>query len=180
LNGGPAFRHSEAFSCQVATDDQAETDHVCGAIVANGGQESGCGWCKERWCLSWKITPRALTDALVDPDRAATMRVFNAIILETAVGRARAGRDGPRWQGANHSDALRHRADSQRCQCGPAWLDRVRSGLTQEVKYVVASSLSTHAADPAGASGSKRSTAVSRIMQMKMIDSVAIEAAHRG
>ncbi len=64
LNGGPAFTHSEAFSFQVATDDQAETDRFWDAIVGNGGQESACGWCKDRWGLSWQITPRALTGAL--------------------------------------------------------------------------------------------------------------------
>src|SRR3989449_8760795 len=64
LNGGPAFKHSEAFSFQIATDDQAETDRYWSAIVGNGGQESACGWGKDRWGLSWQITPRALTDAL--------------------------------------------------------------------------------------------------------------------
>ena len=64
LNGGPAFRHCEAFSFQIATDDQEETDRYWNAIVGNGGQESACGWCKDRWGLSWQITPRALTDAL--------------------------------------------------------------------------------------------------------------------
>jgi predicted 3-demethylubiquinone-9 3-methyltransferase (glyoxalase superfamily) len=64
LNGGPEFRHSEAFSFQIATDNQAETDRYWNAIVGNGGQESQCGWCKDRWGLSWQITPRTLTDAL--------------------------------------------------------------------------------------------------------------------
>jgi len=64
LNGGPAFTHSEAFSFQVATDDQEETDRYWDAIVGNGGQESACGWCKDRWGISWQITPRALTGAL--------------------------------------------------------------------------------------------------------------------
>jgi predicted 3-demethylubiquinone-9 3-methyltransferase (glyoxalase superfamily) len=64
INGGPQFKHSEAFSFQVATDDQAETDRYWDAIVGNGGQASMCGWCKDRWGLSWQITPRALTDAL--------------------------------------------------------------------------------------------------------------------
>ena len=62
LNGGPQFKHSEAFSFQIATDDQAETDRLWNAIVGNGGQESECGWCKDRWGLSWQITPRALID----------------------------------------------------------------------------------------------------------------------
>ena len=64
LNGGPAFKHSEAFSFQVATQDQAETDRYWNAIVGNGGQESECGWCKDRWGISWQITPRALSEAL--------------------------------------------------------------------------------------------------------------------
>ncbi|MBN8908259.1 MAG: VOC family protein, partial [Rhodospirillales bacterium] len=64
LNGGPAFRHSEAFSFQIATDDQAETDRYWNAIVENGGTESDCGWCKDRWGISWQITPRVLTEAL--------------------------------------------------------------------------------------------------------------------
>ena len=64
LNGGPVFTHNESFSFQIATDDQAETDRYWNAIVGNGGQESACGWCKDKWGLSWQITPRALTDAL--------------------------------------------------------------------------------------------------------------------
>jgi len=64
LNGGPAFKHTEAFSFQVATDDQAETDRYWNAIVGNGGAESACGWCKDKWGLSWQITPRVLTEAL--------------------------------------------------------------------------------------------------------------------
>lgn len=64
LNGGPAFRQTEAFSFQIATDDQAETDRYWNAIVGNGGQESACGWCKDRWGLSWQITPRTLTEAM--------------------------------------------------------------------------------------------------------------------
>ena len=63
LNGGPEFKHSEAFSFQIATDSQEETDRYWNAIVGNGGQESQCGWCKDRWGLSWQITPRALMDA---------------------------------------------------------------------------------------------------------------------
>jgi len=64
LNGGPMFKHSEAFSFQIATEDQEETDRYWNAIVGNGGQESDCGWCKDKWGLSWQITPRALTEAL--------------------------------------------------------------------------------------------------------------------
>ncbi|WP_101926476.1 MULTISPECIES: VOC family protein [Luteimonas] len=80
LNGGDAFKHSEAFSFQIATDDQAETDRYWNAIVDNGGQASACGWCRDRWGLSWQITPRALSDALAGADRAAAKRVFEAMM----------------------------------------------------------------------------------------------------
>jgi predicted 3-demethylubiquinone-9 3-methyltransferase (glyoxalase superfamily) len=80
LNGGPMFKHSEAFSFQIATDDQAETDRLWNAIVGNGGQESECGWCKDKWGLSWQITPRALTEAMASPDRAVAKRVFDAMM----------------------------------------------------------------------------------------------------
>ena len=94
LNGGPAFRHSEAFSFQVATNDQAETDRYWNAIVGNGGQESECGWCKDKWGLSWQITPRVLTEAFTSPDRMVAKRAFEAMMtmrkidvaaIETAV-----------------------------------------------------------------------------------------------
>lgn len=85
LNGGPAFQHSEAFSFQVATADQAETDRYWNAIVGNGGAESACGWCKDRWGLSWQITPVALTDAISDPDPAAAKRAFNAMMEMTKI-----------------------------------------------------------------------------------------------
>ena len=80
LNGGAVFPQSEAFSFQVATDDQAETDRLWNAIVGNGGQESECGWCKDRWGLSWQITPRVLTDGIADPDPAVAKRVFEAMM----------------------------------------------------------------------------------------------------
>ena len=80
LNGGPTFKHSEAFSFQIATDDQAETDRLWKAIVGNGGQESACGWCKDRWGLSWQITPRVLTAGMADPDPAVATRVFEAMM----------------------------------------------------------------------------------------------------
>ena len=80
LNGGPAFKHSEAFSFQVATADQAETDRYWNAIVGNGGQESACGWCKDKWGLSWQITPVALTKAITGPDPAAAKRAFDAML----------------------------------------------------------------------------------------------------
>ena len=79
LNGGPAFPHTEAFSFQIATDDQEETDRYWNAIVGNGGTESACGWCKDRWGLSWQITPRALTDALAAGGGEAN-RAFEAMM----------------------------------------------------------------------------------------------------
>lgn len=80
LNGGPAFKHSEAFSFQVATDDQAETDRYWNAIVNNGGKESACGWCKDKWGLSWQITPVVLSKAISNPDPAAAKRAFEAMM----------------------------------------------------------------------------------------------------
>ena len=80
LNGGPAFKHSEAFSFQIATDDQAETDRLWNAVVGNGGQASACGWCKDKWGLSWQITPRALIEGMTDPDPAVNKRVFDAMM----------------------------------------------------------------------------------------------------
>ncbi|PMR72530.1 VOC family protein [Billgrantia endophytica] len=80
LNGGPAFQHSEAFSFQVATEDQDETDRYWNAIVGNGGQESQCGWCKDKWGISWQITPVALTKAFTSSDRAAAKRAFDAMM----------------------------------------------------------------------------------------------------
>ena len=85
LNGGPAFRHSEAFSFQVATDDQAETDRLWNAIIDHGGQASACGWCKDKWGLSWQITPRALTAAIADPDPAAAKRAFDSMMQMTKI-----------------------------------------------------------------------------------------------
>jgi predicted 3-demethylubiquinone-9 3-methyltransferase (glyoxalase superfamily) len=80
LNGGPDFRFDEAVSFQIVTEDQAETDRYWDAIVASGGRESACGWCKDRWGLSWQITPRALTEALADPDQAAAGRALEAMM----------------------------------------------------------------------------------------------------
>ncbi len=80
LNGGPTFKHSEAFSFQVATDDQAETDRLWNAIVDNDGEESMCGWCKDKWGLSWQISPRALLDAVTHPDQAVAKRAFGAMM----------------------------------------------------------------------------------------------------
>lgn len=80
LNGGPSVRHNWAFSFQVATADQAETDRYWEAIVGNGGAENACGWCTDRWGVSWQITPIALTQAIADPDRAAARRAFEAMM----------------------------------------------------------------------------------------------------
>ena len=80
LNGGPAFRQSEAFSFQIATDSQEETDRYWNAIVGNGGQESACGWCKDKWGFSWQITPRLLLEATNSPDKAAAKRAFGAMM----------------------------------------------------------------------------------------------------
>jgi 2-polyprenyl-6-hydroxyphenyl methylase/3-demethylubiquinone-9 3-methyltransferase len=85
LNGGPVFKHSEAFSFQVATDDQAETDRYWDAIVAHGGEASVCGWCKDKWGISWQITPRVLTEAIAHSDRAAAKRAFNAMMGMTRI-----------------------------------------------------------------------------------------------
>ncbi len=79
INGGPTFKQSEAFSFQIATNTQKETDRYWNAIVGNGGQESACGWCKDRWGLSWQITPRALTDALA-AGGAEAKRAFAAMM----------------------------------------------------------------------------------------------------
>jgi predicted 3-demethylubiquinone-9 3-methyltransferase (glyoxalase superfamily) len=85
LNGGPIFKHSEAFSFQIITDDQADTDRYWNAIVGNGGAESRCGWCKDKWGLSWQITPRALLEAIVDSDRKAAKRAFEAMMKMTRI-----------------------------------------------------------------------------------------------
>lgn len=93
LNGGPAFTHSEAFSFQIATKDQAETDRYWNAIVGNGGQESACGWCKDKWGISWQITPRILTEALAAGGEASkrafeammTMRKIDIAAIEAAL-----------------------------------------------------------------------------------------------
>jgi 2-polyprenyl-6-hydroxyphenyl methylase/3-demethylubiquinone-9 3-methyltransferase len=96
LNGGSTFKHSEAFSIQVHTDDQAETDRLWNAIVAGGGTESRCSWCKDKWGVSWQIVPRALSRWMADPDPAARKRVFEAMMAMgkidiAAIEAARAG-----------------------------------------------------------------------------------------
>ena len=97
LNGGPMFKHTEAFSFQVATDDQVETDRYWNAIVNNGGKESDCGWCKDKWGLSWQITPVVLTRAMTDSDPAAAKRVFDAMMTmqKIDVAAIEAARRGP-------------------------------------------------------------------------------------
>lgn len=80
LNGGAGVKHNEAFSFQVATEDQAETDRLWNAIVSNGGKENVCGWCQDKWGLSWQITPRVLTDAITSADKAAAKRAFEAMM----------------------------------------------------------------------------------------------------
>ncbi|UIJ44640.1 VOC family protein [Sphingomonas cannabina] len=80
LNGGPNFKANESVSFMVLTEDQAETDRYWNAIVDNGGQESACGWCKDRWGFSWQITPRVLLEAMDNPDRAAAKRAMDAMM----------------------------------------------------------------------------------------------------
>ena len=80
LNGGDQFKHNEAFSFQILTDSQEETDRYWHAIVANGGQESECGWCKDRWGVSWQITPRILLNGMSDADSTVAKRVFDAMM----------------------------------------------------------------------------------------------------
>ena len=85
LNGGPMYKHSQAFSFQVATADQAETDRYWHAIIDNGGHANACGWCQDKWGVSWQITPIALTQAYTDPDRAAAKRAFEAMMTMTKI-----------------------------------------------------------------------------------------------
>jgi len=85
LNGGPAFPHTQTFSFQVATDDQAETDRYWHAIIQNGGQASACGWCQDKWGLSWQITPRVLSAAVTHPDPATAKRAFDAMMTMSKI-----------------------------------------------------------------------------------------------
>ncbi|MCK3829000.1 MULTISPECIES: VOC family protein [Pseudomonas] len=85
LNGGPMFKHSEAFSFQVSTDDQEETDRLWNAIINNGGRASACGWCKDRWGVSWQISPRVLVDAVTSKDPAIAKRAFEAMMKMTKI-----------------------------------------------------------------------------------------------
>jgi predicted 3-demethylubiquinone-9 3-methyltransferase (glyoxalase superfamily) len=99
LNGGDAFKFSEAVSFQVYTDSQEETDRYWNAIISNGGSESQCGWCKDRFGLSWQITPRALLAAMTNPDKAAAKRAMSAMMTMrkidiAAIEKAARGEDG--------------------------------------------------------------------------------------
>jgi predicted 3-demethylubiquinone-9 3-methyltransferase (glyoxalase superfamily) len=89
LNGGPTFKPNEAVSFQIFTDDQAETDRLWNAVVGNGGEESQCGWCKDKWGFSWQITPRALIDAISSDDRAAAKRAMDAMMTMQKIDIAR-------------------------------------------------------------------------------------------
>jgi predicted 3-demethylubiquinone-9 3-methyltransferase (glyoxalase superfamily) len=95
LNGGPAFKHNEAFSFQISTEDQQETDRYWNAIVGNGGEESACGWCKDKWGISWQITPRTLTEAMAaggDEARRAFEAMMNMARIDVAaIDKARRG-----------------------------------------------------------------------------------------
>jgi predicted 3-demethylubiquinone-9 3-methyltransferase (glyoxalase superfamily) len=100
LNGGPNFKPNEAVSFMVITENQEETDRYWNAIVNNGGAESACGWCKDRWGFSWQITPRVLLEATTDPDKAAAKRAFEAMMTMrkidiATIERARAGEAVP-------------------------------------------------------------------------------------
>lgn len=97
LNGGPGIQHNIAFSFQIATDDQAETDRLWHAIVGNGGKESECGWCQDKWGLSWQITPRVLMDVVAGADPVAAKRVFKAMMgmRKIDVAAIEAARRGP-------------------------------------------------------------------------------------
>ncbi len=99
LNGGPGFKPSESFSFSIETEDQAETDRYWNALVSDGGEESQCGWCRDRWGFSWQITPRALNEGMKDPDPAAAKRVMEAMLTMrkidvAAIEAARAGASG--------------------------------------------------------------------------------------
>jgi predicted 3-demethylubiquinone-9 3-methyltransferase (glyoxalase superfamily) len=89
LNGGPEFKPNESVSFMIETEDQAETDRYWNAIVGAGGQESACGWCKDRWGFAWQITPRVLNEGFADPDPAVAKRVFEAMMTMTKIDVAR-------------------------------------------------------------------------------------------
>ena len=130
LNSGPAIKHSEAFSFQVATDDQAETDRVWHAIIGKGGQASECGWCKDKWGLSWQITPRALKGASADPDRAPAQPALQAMMQMTKIDSAtiEAARLGWRLPGRTRALGLH---DSKQAASICPWAMRVRPTRTR-------------------------------------------------
>ena len=102
LNGGPGFRPNEAVSFQVETEDQTETDRYWNAIVDNGGAESACGWCKDHWGFSWQITPRQLTQGMVDPDEVVSKRVMEAMMTmrKIDIAQIEAAHRGYLWETA--------------------------------------------------------------------------------
>ena len=124
LNGGPNFKPNEAVSFMVLTDDQEETDRYWNAIVGNGGEESVCGWCKDRWGFSWQITPRVLLEAMTSPDRRAAKRAFEAMMtmhkidiarIEAALrGRARRCVSSPAPCSSRSTASCRRRADPRK------------------------------------------------------------------
>ena len=139
LNGGPAFKHNEAFSFQIATDDQSETDRYWNAIVGNGGQESACGWCKDKWGVSWQITPRVLTEALAAGgdeakrafDAMMTMKKIDVAAIKAARRaefRGREVHDGRYWP-----ILLKNSITANREQLR----GRSRSGLISNIRAVV-------------------------------------------
>src|SRR3982750_1071948 len=139
LNGGPEFKPNEAFSFQVATADQAETDRYWNAIVGNGGQESACGWCKDKWGLSWQITPIALTKAINDPDRAAAKRAFDAMMTMkkidiAAIEAARRGGGPPAHHPAPRPSAT---AVAVRTLCGMPSTSRTYCNLLLVLTLIV-------------------------------------------
>lgn len=85
INGGPGIQHNIAFSFQIATEDQAETDRYWHAIIDNGGTANACGWCQDKWGISWQITPVVLTHAIAHPDRAMAKRAFEAMMQMTKI-----------------------------------------------------------------------------------------------
>jgi hypothetical protein len=131
LNGGPGIEHSWAFSFQVATADQAETDRYWNAIVGNGGEESQCGWCKDRWGVNWQITPIALINAFTSSDRAAAKRAFDAMMTMkkidiAAIESIECYGDSPQplKENQNAATAICYKPNSRRMLRSSRWGDR--------------------------------------------------------
>ena len=122
LNGGPTFKHNEAFSFQIATDDQAETDRLWNAIIDNGGQASACGWCKDKWGLSWQISPRVLVDAVTSSDKAVAKRAFEAMMTMTKIDIA-AIEAAVKGEPTNHHHHSPCRSELARDSAGTANID---------------------------------------------------------